>query len=264
MVLEALEDHRRGWIDGQEGMSGERVARASYAIEHVMPREWAKNWPITGGASEEAERDRLVHTIGNLTLLTGRLNSKVSNGPWVGKDSKRAGLEQHDVLLLNRALLDAGGDEWTDDKIRLRSRDLTEIILQIWPAPEGHRANHSGEPVRRRRRVGISDLLGAGMLSPGQPLYPRVRNPKGLVASVLADGRIEVAGSVFETPSGAAAAVTGKGENGWWYFLVDPNPPRTSLRKVWRQYVDQMTVDVEEDDDDSYDDSEEDIPDADG
>ena len=44
--------------------------------------------------------DRLIHTLGNLTLLTGKLNSAVSNGPWSGTNSKRAGLEGHDVLIL--------------------------------------------------------------------------------------------------------------------------------------------------------------------
>ena len=41
MVLEAIEDHRRGWRDGKEGLGGERVARGKHAIEHVMPRKWA-------------------------------------------------------------------------------------------------------------------------------------------------------------------------------------------------------------------------------
>jgi hypothetical protein len=79
MVLEAIEDHLRGWRDGKQGLGGERVARNKLAIEHVMPRKWQQHWPSQG--SDEEDRDRLIHTLGNLTLLTGKLNSTVSNGP---------------------------------------------------------------------------------------------------------------------------------------------------------------------------------------
>lgn len=40
MVLEAIEDHRRGWKGSAEGLGGERVARGKFHIEHVMPRKW--------------------------------------------------------------------------------------------------------------------------------------------------------------------------------------------------------------------------------
>ena len=36
MVLEAIEDHYRGWKDGKPGLGDERVARGRLAIEHVM------------------------------------------------------------------------------------------------------------------------------------------------------------------------------------------------------------------------------------
>ena len=101
MVLEAIEDHRRGWKGATEGLGGQRVPRGKYAIEHVMPRKWIAHWPL-GSSTTEAERDQAVHRLGNLTLLTGRLNGKISNGPWSGK---RAALKEHDVLKLNMDLL---------------------------------------------------------------------------------------------------------------------------------------------------------------
>jgi hypothetical protein len=45
MVLEAIEDHQRGWRDGRAWLGDERVASGKYAIEHVMPRKWL----LTGG-----------------------------------------------------------------------------------------------------------------------------------------------------------------------------------------------------------------------
>lgn len=106
-----------------------------------MPRKWSANWPLSDAAGSEEERDRLIHTLGNVTLLTGRLNSKVSNAPWAGPRGKRAGLEGHDVLLLNRELLKSAGDTWTDEAIRARTRELTQAVIQIWPVPEGHRSD---------------------------------------------------------------------------------------------------------------------------
>lgn len=45
-------------------------------------------WPalieIIRGVNDSLLKIQL-HTIGNLTLLTGNLNAKVSNGPWIGK-----------------------------------------------------------------------------------------------------------------------------------------------------------------------------------
>lgn len=103
MVLEAIEDYQRGWKEGKSGLGGERVARGKFAIEHVMPRKWTMHWPLRDGATAD-ERDRLIHTLGNLTLLTGKLNSKVSNAAWAGTNGKRVGLQEHDVLILNRGL----------------------------------------------------------------------------------------------------------------------------------------------------------------
>ena len=44
-------------------------------IEHVMPQTWRPHWPLPDDADDEASahRDRVIHTIGNLTLVNGRL-----------------------------------------------------------------------------------------------------------------------------------------------------------------------------------------------
>jgi hypothetical protein len=43
----------------------------------------------------------------------------------------------------------------------------------------------------------------------------------------------------------------GHQKNGWWFFLVDP-VSLCSLRNVRREYVEQLTVDVEDDEADDY------------
>jgi hypothetical protein len=257
MVLEAVEDYLRGWRDGRHGLGDERVARGKLAIEHVMPRKWLAHWPLQDGGRGETERERLIHTLGNLTLLTGKLNSKVSNGPWLGEDGKRSGLEAHDVLLLNRELLRKAGDRWNDDAIRARTRELTEYIIAIWPVPVGHRSGFSPDrQPRLRKKLDLSDLIAGGALEPGIPLYPRRRKLAHRVATLLPDGRVEVDGIAYDGPSEAASAIVGRRMNGWWLFLVTQTPKR-ALRDVRSDYVNAMAVDVDDDEGDDEGDEDE-------
>lgn len=254
MVLEAIEDYRRGWRDGKPGLGDERVARGSLAIEHVMPRKWLAYWPLEG--RNEGERDSIIHTLGNLTLLTHRLNSKQSNGPWLGEGGKREGLEEHDVLFLNRELLKKAGDKWSDEAITLRTKELTEAIIQIWPVPAGHKSGFSPDrKPRLRKKVYLSDLINAGVLTPGMILFPARKKYSDKVATLLPDGQLEVDGVAYGSPSDAATAVVGKRTGGWWFFLTDP-ASRTSLRKIRRDYVNAMAVDEEDDEPDEEDDDE--------
>lgn len=246
MVLEAIEDHRRGWRDQETGLGGERVARGKYVIEHVMPRKWTLHWPHPLGSQGEGERDALIHTIGNLTLLTSRLNSKVSNGPWLGDAGKKQAVEAHDVLLVNRDLLRAAGANWTDAAIRMRSDELSAVIIEIWPAPEGHRSGFAPEKTVPRHRLDLSDLLSAGCISPGAELYPRGKKYVDSVAVLLPDGRVDVGGTVYASPSEAAKATTGVATNGWWFFLVD-RQTRRSLRDVRTEYLESIAADDEDD-----------------
>lgn len=255
MVMEAIEDYRRGWKDGKQGLGDERVARGGLAIEHVMPRKWVTRWPLDG--QDEAERDRSIHTLGNLTLLTHKLNSKQSNAAWLGKDGKREGLEAHDVLFLNRDLLKKARDKWTDDAIHTRTGELAEAILQIWPVPPGHKSGFSPDrKPRLRKKVHLSDLINAGVLTPGMMLFPARKKHSGKVATLLPDGQVEVDGVAYASPSDAAKAVAGKRTGGWWFFLTD-QASRTSLRKIRRDYVNAMAVDEEDDEPDDDDDDDE-------
>jgi hypothetical protein len=251
MVLEAVEDYLRGWKAGQKGLGEERVARGKFAIEHVMPRRWQTHWPIQGVVSE-GDRDRIVHTFGNLTLLTGKLNSKVSNGPWIGDGGKRAALEAHDVLLLNRDLLKKGGQRWSDDLIRSRTEELIRIIIDIWKVPPNHQSGYSSERMSARRKVDLSDLITGGALTPGMSLFPRRKKYNHQIATLLPDGKIELDGVSFARPSDAASAITGKRTNGWWFFLAD-QASELSLRAVRRDYIDAMAVDADDEDQDDDD-----------
>jgi hypothetical protein len=107
-------------------------------IEHVMPVEWERHWPIESDDDFETEklarrRNTFIHRIGNLTLLTKSLNPAVSNGAW---HKKRDGLKPS-LLLLNQPLKDA--DVWDEMAIDNRSAALFAVAANLWkyPSEEG-------------------------------------------------------------------------------------------------------------------------------
>ena len=120
IVLEAIEEHLRDDL-----VEEAHVARGSLTIEHVMPQSWKEHWPLGEAADivqAEHDRERLIHSLGNLTLVNGRLNRKLSNAPWT---SKRETLNMHTVLHLNKELLNTYKDtKWTEATIRERGTAL--------------------------------------------------------------------------------------------------------------------------------------------
>ena len=128
MVLAGIEEELR------TDMAENQEVLGNLHIEHVMPQAWHSNWPLPGDmASDEeafAKRDRAIHTIGNLTLVNGRLNSSLSNAPW---DSKRETLADHSVLFLNKWLVNKGPDVWDETAIERRAKWLHERAVKIWP-----------------------------------------------------------------------------------------------------------------------------------
>lgn len=124
MLLEALE--RELHSDKSEKLHfGEKLT-----IEHLMPQVWQINWPLPNGAGAEAEavRERMVHNIGNLTLLTNSLNPSVSNGAW---SQKLPAVLEHSGLNLNRKLQKE--TQWDEDRIKTRSLALFDVACRIWP-----------------------------------------------------------------------------------------------------------------------------------
>lgn len=134
MLLEALEDDLRS--DYGEGQPAPR----GMTVEHILPQSWVANWPLAGlDPSEAAVRDRLVHRLGNLTLVSGKLNPALSNRAWVkeGEPGKRDYLLEHSNLKLNATVVAAHPVCWTEADIRERTDQLTERLLSFWvrPAP---------------------------------------------------------------------------------------------------------------------------------
>ena len=103
-----------------------------------MPVGWKREeWPLAPDSDVEAvtnQRNILVHTIGNLTLTTNKLNASISNASW---EHKRKELQKHATLLLNNELTSTSS--WNEESIRDRSRRMAELISSVWPGPDSEK-----------------------------------------------------------------------------------------------------------------------------
>ena len=130
IVLEGIEEELR--TDKTETKSVPR----NLTIEHVMPQQWRQRWSLPSEVEDEAkseyerERDRLIHSMGNLTLVNSRLNPALSNAPW---DNKQATLREHSVLFLNKTLLDESPAVWDEAAIVKRAKELCQAATRVWP-----------------------------------------------------------------------------------------------------------------------------------
>jgi len=231
MILEAVENHYRAET-GQP-----QIERQSYPIEHLLPRSWKNTWPVNAPEEMEARQAR-VHRLGNLTLLTKSLNSKVSNGHWA---AKRAALLDHNTITLTGRVVKRTEDhEWNEDLIDERTSDMIEAILRVWPVPDGHYGKVVDPQTKAGDWIELKHLIEAGFLASGDKLVATHRDFKGKEATLTGDGAIEFDGKRFTTPSAAGRAIRERATNGWYFWAVSDG---RRLRDVRTEFQNSVPVD---------------------
>ncbi|MFH7010555.1 DUF262 domain-containing protein [Flavobacterium sp. FlaQc-52] len=121
-------------------------------IEHLLPQNWFEYWPLDGytisdddfkisvhavmtetdkdGKYHKIEnRNKMLHTIGNLTILTSSLNPSVSNSSF---DIKKQEIGLQSTVILNTYFQDK--PIWNEEQIKNRSQYLYDQIKKIWTA----------------------------------------------------------------------------------------------------------------------------------
>lgn len=120
----------------------------NYTLEHVMPVKWDKYWsevPVLdeqGKAMDKdnpdriSERTKAVSNLGNMILLTSKLNSALNNREFsikVNGDGKHSGYSAYGSLLLTKEVVDIYPNQWNEVAIKNRCDNLFKDIVNIWP-----------------------------------------------------------------------------------------------------------------------------------
>lgn len=139
MILEAVELRL---IDSPWRKHPHDLPGRPLSVEHIMPRHWLSvDWApppqqlARRNETAEQVRNRLIHSIGNLTLVHRRYNSRLRDAAW----SRKCELYEEDPenLALNVDLLRFGRSDrsavWNENTIIERSERMAKLILKIWP-----------------------------------------------------------------------------------------------------------------------------------
>lgn len=124
----------------------------AYELEHVMPQAWQENWgldvlPIKDAAGNDVpeedairQRKEAVYQIGNMTLLTSRLNKKLQNYSFADKVNgalisrkQRDGMKKYASLSITKEVISVDPLVWDEAHIYKRTASLTKEIESIWP-----------------------------------------------------------------------------------------------------------------------------------
>lgn len=213
--------------------------KSALTIEHIMPQKWQETWPLPG--YEEADsiddfdmeyrsmmlrRNKVVNTIGNLTLLTQKLNSSVSNGPYA---TKMPAIRAHSSLALNRDLNE--WSHWGEGTIEQRAEVLFKAARRVWIAP----IRQEGFSKASNTAIENNNISRSGMPEDGT----RCEFTYGgrVYCGIIEDGQLFVEGySIpFGTFSGASRTITRTSRNGWNDWYLDFGDGKKTLADSWRK-----------------------------
>lgn len=146
------------WLEEALG-SKEVVDPAGLTIEHVLPQTLSAEVReqfaagLAEGADVTYEHERLVHTLGNLTL-TG-YNSELSNRPFTEKRAKLA----TSGIFMNQEI--ANHESWGADEIAQRGSLLATRAIELWPGPDETVLDDPSSDETSALRAAVAEVLGA-------------------------------------------------------------------------------------------------------
>ena len=120
------------------GDDGGETPDSVSSIEHIMPRAWrGEHWrtSLDEKFEDASRRDEVLHTIGNLTLVTPELNSRLGNNGWRNKRELLSGDAESKKLLMNQQLIQQSPERWDVEEIDNRATYLYHVARNIWPGP---------------------------------------------------------------------------------------------------------------------------------
>jgi hypothetical protein len=197
--------------------------KSALSIEHIMPISWQENWLLPGyegGILDEFDidyrtkcsaRNGVVNTFGNLTMLTQKLNSSVSNGPY---SVKMPAIRAHSSLALNRDLNQ--WNQWNEETILKRGEHLFKVAKRIWSGPT------RSDGFKLSTETSAKEPFGQHTSFPDDGTRCEFTYGGKKYVGEIVDGKMAIEGIVetFGSFSAASHAVTKTSRNGWndWYL----------------------------------------------
>ncbi|WP_428273518.1 DUF262 domain-containing protein [Candidatus Palauibacter sp.] len=159
LLLAGIAEHMHG---ENKLTTSEFALKPSLTVEHIAPQDWERHWhqDLKFGNSEEDKirLNRLIHRIGNLTLVTEAINPKLGNRPW---DHKVKLLEKDSLEMNRRLLADVEGIVWNEEEIDRRSKQLAKYVIAIWPHAEALGRELNIAPLEREDHPVVSGIAPA-------------------------------------------------------------------------------------------------------
>lgn len=127
-----------------------KTLQFNYQLEHIMPQKWETNWSNVDYVDEQgnilqknddnkSRRYEKVYSLGNMTLLNGRLNAAISNNAFKLKmkgDEKKSGVIKYSSLSVTKDDLVANiydqDKEWNEKTIIERENYLGNEVVELW------------------------------------------------------------------------------------------------------------------------------------
>lgn len=121
-----------------------------YQLEHIMPQKWEEYWFLKGEEDtfeNKEKRKNAIYEIGNMLLLSQKLNGQIQNREFVvkvegeetigkgGRKSKKEGYRARTQLKLTKEIIDAydtGDKVWDEEHIQKRTKKIGKDILKHW------------------------------------------------------------------------------------------------------------------------------------
>jgi alkylated DNA nucleotide flippase Atl1 len=175
----------------------EVVSPENLTIEHVLPQTLSDDVrdeladALPEGADVAYEHERIVHTLGNLTL--SGYNSEMSNSPF---ETKKAWLATSG-LRMNQII--AEQPKWGPAEISSRAAELAERITELWPGPDESLVGVDDTPSELRSAVAavVPEIPAGRWTSYGEVALVVGTHPQPL-ATVLASYAIPNAWRVLQ------------------------------------------------------------------
>ena len=127
-----------------------KTLQFNYQLEHIMPQKWEQNWKSVSYVDDNGnilpdnddsknQRYQKVYSLGNMTLLNGRLNASISNNNFQKKmegEGKKKGVIKYSSLSVTKDDLVENiynqKKQWNEQTIHEREKYLGNEVVELW------------------------------------------------------------------------------------------------------------------------------------